>query len=117
MSGCDPVTIHSEALDLNADCAEFCPIPGLTHLLALGTYELVEESNQRVGRAYLRVLRRDSADGPPTSSTLGCSLVMPGIFDLKWRPMASSDVQGALFGAALADGTVRILEAVVKVRR
>ncbi|EFJ44236.1 hypothetical protein VOLCADRAFT_95451 [Volvox carteri f. nagariensis] len=112
MAEAEHVTIHSETLDFNADCAEFCPLPGFTHLLALGTYQLLEEKQERVGRCYLRTLHRGSGvGGEPSGGTHAASLDMPGIFDLKWRPTAYSG-QGAVLGAALADGTVRCLEAV-----
>lgn len=42
--------IHSAILDYSADCAEFCPVPGLNRLLALGTYQLLEAEQRRVGR-------------------------------------------------------------------
>ncbi|KXZ51559.1 hypothetical protein GPECTOR_12g522 [Gonium pectorale] len=125
--------VHSEYLELNADCAEFCPTPGLTHLLALGTYQLVEETQERVGRCYLRALRGpwpgcgvgpasgEGAAGGGSSVSVGasCCVDLPGIFDLKWRP-AGEEAGGsggresrglAVLGAALADGTVRLLEA------
>ncbi|GIL71447.1 hypothetical protein Vretifemale_2002 [Volvox reticuliferus] len=111
MLASEPVIIHSEALGFNADCAEFCPHPGLNYLLALGTYQLVEETQERVGRCYLRALQLGGAGDQPQGSINAGSLDMPGIFDLKWRPTAC-DAQNAILGAALADGTVRLMEVV-----
>ena len=46
--------LHEERkLELNADCAEFCPTPGRQDLLAVGTYQLDEQEQQRHGRLYL----------------------------------------------------------------
>ncbi|KAG2448732.1 hypothetical protein HYH02_006087 [Chlamydomonas schloesseri] len=159
-----PRVIHSTLLDYNADCAEFCPVPGLTQLLALGTYQLLEEEQRRVGRCYLYALPQpghaalqpglspfsdaatSEAVGHATAAAAhgaaggGClpvagpaaTLDMPGIFDIKWAPAAAlaidrigswtpnglgeaeSEATGgarALLGAALADGTLRLLEA------
>ena len=46
--------LHEERkLELNADCAEFCPFPGHQDLLAVGTYQLDEQKQQRHGRLHL----------------------------------------------------------------
>ncbi|GIL46044.1 hypothetical protein Vafri_3131 [Volvox africanus] len=109
MLASEPVIMYSEVLDFNADCAEFCPLPGLNYLLALGTYQLLEETQERLGRCYLRALQLSGAAEQPQGSTNAGSLDMPGIFDLKWRPPAC-DTRKAMLGAALADGTVRLME-------
>jgi hypothetical protein len=139
-----------------------------SQLLALGTYQLLEEQQKRVGRcdrpqtqqlaatlprhmvALLRTPCRcylctvdagatgqvegrdvDSGEGrpathaagaepPPLSVRLAASEDLPGIFDIKWQPARGSgaaacdaDDEGAqqpLLGAALADGTLRVLQ-------
>ncbi|KAK9827230.1 hypothetical protein WJX74_011066 [Apatococcus lobatus] len=45
---------------LNADFAAFCPVDGMQQLLAVGTYQLDETSQKRVGRLHLAV------DGVPS---------------------------------------------------
>ena len=45
--------LHSITLDLNPDSTEFCPWPGHHALLAVGTYQLDEASQQRLGRLHL----------------------------------------------------------------
>ncbi|KAG2491410.1 hypothetical protein HYH03_010200 [Edaphochlamys debaryana] len=159
--------IEDSTLDYCADAAEFCPVPGLTRLLALGTYQLIEAEQRRVGRCYLLRLtpQRDSAaaeaeaaggDGAAaageraeqqhTSAAAGqeeeaeaeasggwtpggverlSNVDVPGVFDIKWAPAGAAccssgrggaaeaeDGRGqrAVLGAALADGSVRLLE-------
>jgi hypothetical protein len=69
-------------VELNADCAEFCPVPGSQSLLAVGTYQLDEHTRQRNGRLYLyRVLLQVPMPGnlgPPVTAafdeaTLDCA--------------------------------------------
>lgn len=45
-------------LPLNTDVAEWCPTPQATSLLAVGTYQLDEASQQRLGRLHLYQLRQ-----------------------------------------------------------
>lgn len=105
------VKLADITLDLNADCAEFCPAPHNQHILAAGTYQLDEATNTRHGRMYLYDVSEVSVqplDWPAPA--------MPGIFDLKW--MNTSDHASSL-ALALADGTVHIhaLQQVRGVRR
>ena len=43
-------------MDLNADCAEFCPVPGCQRQLAVGTYQLQEDVQERTGRYWKNLL-------------------------------------------------------------
>lgn len=45
-------------LDLEADCAEFCPFEGSQDTLAVGTYHLNEENQSRFGRCITRTSAR-----------------------------------------------------------
>lgn len=90
-------------LELNADVVEFCPVPELATLLAVGTYELVEQLQTRVGRLYLyEVCCQDIS-----RASLKCHdvLEMSGVFDARWK---SSTLEPRLAVAA-ADGGVQIL--------
>ncbi len=51
--------------DYNADSVECCPIPGLEDIIAIGTYELNEASQSRVGRLYLHRLHASRDKAPP----------------------------------------------------
>ena len=67
--------IASRTLDLHADVAEWCPITGRQHLLAVGTYELQEERNKRIGRYATQRGHRDQqarlvCDGADLASRL-----------------------------------------------
>ena len=45
--------LHEQVLPLNADCAEFCPFDSHEQLLAVGSYQLDEASQERHGRYTL----------------------------------------------------------------
>jgi hypothetical protein len=97
-------------LELNADSTEFCPWPESLDLLAVGTYQLDEATQSRLGRLHLYTLHAAHADngaGPSYSLGLEDMQDMPGIFDLKWAPCGA---RSCMLGAALADGTLRLLE-------
>ena len=53
--------LDKRVLDLPADCAEFCPDSNGNHLLAAGTYELNEQTQQRTGRLYLYAVQQVSS--------------------------------------------------------
>ena len=55
--------LHDEKrMDLNADCVEFCNCTGHEDLVAVGTYELKEEIQKRIGELFLYQLQF-SSDG------------------------------------------------------
>lgn len=111
--------LHQELLlPLHADVSEFCP--ALTpdphsSLLAVGTYQLDETAGKRDGQLHLfRV--HDAAEDSDHRSSCGIGeaprlhrVAAPfdcsGIFDLRWMKSGGAWV----IGAALADGTVRLL--------
>lgn len=97
------------ALDLNADCAEFCPYDGYHNWLAVGTYQLDESSSTRQGRLYLySTVAPHGAEGPQLR--LRATLDLPGIFDLQWmRPLGLQTIPR--IGLALADGSLSIVTA------
>jgi diphthamide biosynthesis protein 7 len=99
-------------LDLCADVAEWCPLPGRHRLLAAGTYQLDEATQRRAGRLHLFRLRGDlDAERPALAlAPAAAPLDLPGIFDLRWRPAEAGAAGGAQLAAALADGGVRLLE-------
>lgn len=96
-------------LGLNADSTEFCPVEGLQHLLAVGTYELDEASQQRQGLLYLYEL---TATVTHDSDIGNCSWhlqqlhtqPLPGIFDMRWHCRAPARLL-----AACADGNLHLL--------
>lgn len=50
--------LHDEKrMDLNADCVEFCNCAGHEDLVAVGTYELKEEIQKRIGELFLYQLQ------------------------------------------------------------
>lgn len=131
-------TTHAaHTLELNADSTEFCPIQGYEDILAVGTYQLQEELQERIGQLLIYKLRWQSGQPGATAqegdnlqeasknvSTCGSanSLILkpvpqlchttrvPGIFDLKWQPVIGSTGFGAVpvLGGALADGSLRL---------
>lgn len=98
---------HQELLlDLNSDCAEFCPLEGYHNLLAVGTYQLNEDTQQRQGRLHLYSLRVDcEQQAPQLKQTV--TLDTSGIFDVQWTLLPGRNAP--CLGLALADGTLRIL--------
>lgn len=92
--------------ELNADAAEFCPVPGYRSLVVAGTYQL-EESDEG-GRAeqqtrHGRLLLLETS-GPDSSIVLEekSRLDVPGVFDIKW----SGGGAAAVLGHAAADGAL-----------
>lgn len=46
--------LHDQrVMGMNADCVEFCNCSGYEDLVAVGTYELKEEEQKRVGELHL----------------------------------------------------------------
>jgi diphthamide biosynthesis protein 7 len=113
-AGSSPAATHAALeLDLCADVAEWCPLPGRRRLLAAGTYQLDEATQRRAGRLHLFRLRGDlDAERPALAlAPAAAPLDLPGVFDLRWRPAEAGAARGAQLAAALADGGVRLLEA------
>lgn len=103
--------LHQEiVLSLNADSTEFCPVEGLQHLLAVGTYELDESSQTRNGLLYLYELVSSSLqDSNSSSSSWDLQQLqtqpVPGIFDMKWYCYAPAHAI-----AACADGNLHLFK-------
>ena len=92
---------------LNADFAAFCPVAGLHHLLAVGTYQLDDTSQTRLGRLHLYDTTRDGS-GKHDLAEINAS-DQPGIFGIEW--LQSSDWgQIPCLVLALADGTLRLMQ-------
>ena len=103
--------VHQEIiLSLNADSTEFCPIDGLQHLLAVGTYELDEASQRRQGLLHLYALTSSPAQDCGTSL---CNWQLQqlhiqelaGIFDMQWLCKAPARLL-----TACADGNLHLFE-------
>ena len=103
--------IHQQlTLELNADVAEWCPLPHPhSRLLAAGTYQLNEATQQREGRLYIYQLIGDITHGSQLSLQLLNTIDMPGIFDLQWLPFTEEPT----IAAALADGTLKLFQITV----
>ena len=86
-----------------AATAAFCPCPGSTQLLAIGSYELDQATGLRNGTTELLSVLPD-ADGACTAECKA-SLPSAGVFELAWNCSGPS----ALVGTALADGSLRLL--------
>jgi hypothetical protein len=112
-------TTHQElTLALNADVAEWCPLPASTHrrLLAAGTYQLNETTQEREGRLYIYKLEGKIKKDGKLSLQCATTYNLPGIFDLKWLPeifsssiFSDENQQQARIVAALADGSLSLL--------
>jgi hypothetical protein len=100
---------HQELLlELNADCAEFCPFPGHHHWLSVGTYQLDEASSTRHGRLYLYGLQQHQQQQWHPQLQQLATLDVPGIFDLQWTHIQAASANPCM-GLALADGTLRLV--------
>jgi diphthamide biosynthesis protein 7 len=117
-------TQHEVRLDLHADVADWNPNPGKERLLAVGTYELDEATQVRHGMMTTYAVQGSLAAGA-TSTTLepaderpSCTSLevrgtlknLPGIFDLQFIPGSLCGSQ-TMVATALADGSVRLLDA------
>ena len=103
-------------LTINADSTEFCPLVGLQDLLAVGTYQLQESSQERHGLLQLYRLRTPEAQELDEEDMakhardaawqlqLLHTLPISGIFDMRWRRQ-----QPACLLAACADGKLHIV--------
>eukprot|EP00899_Mesostigma_viride_P007748 jgi/Mesvir1/16975/Mv15821-RA.1 len=71
-------------LEGNADCTEFCPIPGWQQLFAAATYTLTEgDVPRRDGILYLYEVSRRDTEGALGMAEVG-KVQTTGIFDIKW---------------------------------
>ena len=86
-----------------AATAAFCPSPGSTQLLAVGSYELDQATGLRNGTTELLSVLPEP-DGACTVEPIA-SLPSAGVFELIWN----CDGPSVLLGSALADGSVRLL--------
>lgn len=111
----DQLIVHQETtLAVNADSTEFCPLDTLQHMLAVGTYELEEETQTRYGELYVYHLKKlpancsdqdnDSSHYPEWQMQCVQTFPVSGIFDMKWQP-----VQPARLVAACADGSLHAM--------
>eukprot|EP01062_Namystynia_karyoxenos_P045268 TRINITY_DN33606_c0_g2_i1.p1 TRINITY_DN33606_c0_g2~~TRINITY_DN33606_c0_g2_i1.p1 ORF type:complete len:352 (+),score=82.87 TRINITY_DN33606_c0_g2_i1:72-1058(+) len=83
-----------------ADCIE--AHPARPDLLAVGTYELRKDAEGAETRhGLVQLLQTGGADGAPSADAVS-EWELPGVFDLKWRPLADSG-ECAVAGA---DGAV-----------
>ena len=108
-----PVASHQQLL-LDAGeqpcSAEWCPAAAAASVLAVGTYQLDEASQQRLGKLLMYRLAAPDGDSsaprqPPQLVPLS-SLQLPGIFDLRWHPHSAMPQ----LAAALADGSLRLMD-------
>lgn len=75
--------LHEERkLELNADCAEFCPFPGHQDLLAVGTYQLDEQEQLRHGRLYLFRVMQPQRLSSTELAVLECAGACPPVTSL-----------------------------------
>lgn len=115
-------TTHEElTLELNADVAEWCPLPSRIHrrLLAAGTYQLNETTQKREGRLYIYNLNGEIKKESKLFLNCATTYDLPGIFDLKWLPdnfsgCSIQSEQQPVIAAALADGSLRLLRVISK---
>ncbi|EQC39704.1 hypothetical protein SDRG_03132 [Saprolegnia diclina VS20] len=101
--------------ELHADCVESCPVPGLEHLVAVGTYHLTKHPaapgetplpDTRRGTVRLHALSRDAANAVAVTD-VATHVMQSGIFDMKWS--RDRVYEKALLGLATAAGTLELL--------
>ena len=100
-------TFHQEfVLQLNADVVEWCPLQTQARVLAVGTYELDEASNQRQGILYFYNLQGNITDGEDGNVSMQQLYAheLVGIFDISWLPVGPLSLT-----VALADGSIRLM--------
>ena len=106
---------HESVLTVNPDSTEFCPLQDLRNLLAVGTYQLDEKTQDRHGLLHLYAISSKGlskvqlADGTTDCThhwQLEQTSAVPisGIFDMKWQV-----AQPARLLAACADGSLHVL--------
>jgi len=119
--------LSASTLPLHADAAAFLRGPSSSSpprplLLAVSTYELVAERNERRGGIHLfdasggeltplGGVGSGSSGGGGNDGGRERAPPFPGVFDVKWMPDRGRDSRLAL-GMALADGSVRLMEVV-----
>lgn len=119
----DNAALSATTLPLHADAAAFFvpPAPSLL-LLAVATYELVADRNERLGGIHLFDASKGELTplggvGSGSSSGEGESAAaprFPGVFDIKWMPVKDEEESRPTLGVALADGSVRLMEALIE---
>ena len=87
--------LAEKGLDAPGSCLQYCPCPGLQHCIALGTYQLHEDSQTRTGDVSVYCL-----DAGDQSILQAARVETPGVFDLSW----SSTHDQPLLATGLADG-------------
>lgn len=106
---------HESVLTVNPDSTEFCPLQDLRNLLAVGTYQLDEKTQDRHGLLHLYAISSKGlskvqlADGTTDCThhwQLEQTSAVPisGIFDMKWQV-----AQPARLLAACAEGSLHVL--------
>ena len=92
---------------LNADFAAFCPVEGLHRLLAIGTYQLDEKSQTRLGRLHLFDTCKDDASAKHGLKELQ-AIDQPGILGMDWLHHTDGQCKPGL-ALALADGSLQLM--------
>ncbi|PRP77308.1 protein phosphatase 2C-related protein [Planoprotostelium fungivorum] len=87
----------------SADSIEFCPFNDQQDLFLCGTYQLIEETKEKVGRLYLYQLNQSYTEFHEVST-----MDVPAILDLKWSYQENS--QKKLSGMVDAAGRLTILQ-------
>ena len=95
---------------LNADFSAFCPVAGLQHLLAVGTYQLNESSQSRAGRLHIYDTSRIGSSDMHGLTELEAH-EQPGIFGMEWLQCSNQGSRPSL-ALALADGHLQIMSLV-----
>jgi diphthamide biosynthesis protein 7 len=83
-----------------ADSVEFCPIEGLEKLFVCGTYQLIAETKQKIGRLFLFSV--ENGEKIEEKSKIETAAIL----DLKWRSHLHDD--RALLAQVDAAGAVTI---------
>lgn len=91
--------------ELTADSVETCPVPGKGHVVAVGTYQLDEETRRKRGRVYAAHVRRteggSGGDGAPVDVRLASHVESEAVLDMKWS-------QGGLLATAAFSGRLAL---------
>ena len=99
------VTWHSHNTKLTACSVECCHHPGLGNLVAVGSYQLIQDTGAREGQVQLGVVSRDTNGDHVSYESNHILDTGSGVLDMKW-----SHHDKPLLATAQSDGRVCLYE-------
>ena len=105
--------VYKQKLNHTSDCVEFCPISNYENFCAVGTYQLDESIQKRVGDLYLFEVKESEEESEDSNHINVMQLQMEeektkAILDMKWNPYQTINNNNPVLATACSEGELAL---------